>query len=101
MGCESGSLLLKGQYIPGGTILDYILAGSPLMVCNLWSISSGTAGRLTKAFLTSFIHSKDNANIGSYLGSCRNSIKYVPYMEGAALVCYGIPTTIKKKDVKL
>ncbi|GJY26945.1 peptidase C50, separase [Tanacetum coccineum] len=38
MGCYSGLLELEGPYIPKGAPIDYVLAGSPIVVGNLWVV---------------------------------------------------------------
>ncbi|KAH7835743.1 hypothetical protein Vadar_029399 [Vaccinium darrowii] len=39
MGCSSGSLSLNGSYTPQGAPLCYLLAGSPVIVANLWEVT--------------------------------------------------------------
>ncbi|OMO49856.1 Peptidase C50, separase [Corchorus olitorius] len=41
MGCCSGSLWLQGCYIPKGISLSYLQAGSPVIIANLWEVTSG------------------------------------------------------------
>ncbi|XP_019088655.1 PREDICTED: separase-like [Camelina sativa] len=38
-GCNSGSLWLKGCYIPEGIPLSYLLGGSPAIVATLWDVT--------------------------------------------------------------
>ncbi|GJZ79038.1 separase isoform X1 [Tanacetum coccineum] len=38
MGCASGLLKSEGPYTPLGAPIDYLLAGSPIVMCNLWNI---------------------------------------------------------------
>lgn len=40
MGCNSGSITLRGSYAPEGTPLSYLLVGSPAIVANLWLVTT-------------------------------------------------------------
>lgn len=56
MGCSSGAL----QRYPGltessGTIVDYLLSGSPAVVGNLWDVSDRDIDRLTAALLSRWL----------------------------------------------
>lgn len=99
MGCCSGCLYLYGSYPPYGRVLDYISGGSPATFCNLWNLTQKDAAQLCKTLLKSWFYSKDEANIGSSMRNARNSC-YYPYAHGAAFVCYGVPTGIRKKDIR-
>ncbi|PWA62989.1 separase [Artemisia annua] len=97
IGCSSGSLHLNGSYPPDGVVLDYLVAGSPAVVSNLWDITTSNATQITKTLVKSLMHSKDDkTTVGSSMGSARESC-YLPYLQGASLICYGIQTRIKKR----
>ncbi|XP_058191839.1 separase isoform X2 [Rhododendron vialii] len=49
MGCSSGSLSLNGSYTPQGAPLCYLLAGSPVIVANLWEVTDKDIDRFAKA----------------------------------------------------
>ncbi|CAL8997984.1 unnamed protein product [Prunus brigantina] len=55
MGCSSGSLKLNGCYIPHGPPLSYLLAGSPVIVANLWEVTDKDINRFAKAMLDSWL----------------------------------------------
>ncbi|XP_048596928.1 separase-like isoform X3 [Brassica napus] len=55
MGCSSGSLWLKGCYIPQGIPLSYLLAGSPAIVANLWDVTDRDIDRFGKALLEAWL----------------------------------------------
>ncbi|KAJ4717002.1 putative Separase [Melia azedarach] len=55
MGCSSGSLSLNGCYIPQGTPLYYLLAGSPVIVANLWDVTDKDIDRFGKAMLDAWL----------------------------------------------
>lgn len=51
MGCSSGCLTLNGCYAPNGAPLSYLLAGSPVIVANLWEVTDKDIDRFGKAVL--------------------------------------------------
>lgn len=101
MGCDSALLVLNGSYIPSGAPLDYIIAGSPIAIGNLWNVFPHGSGIVLMALYESWIGdmSQDGEpGIGSFLVKARDSSKLVfKYLDGAASVCYGIPTQIYKE----
>jgi separase len=60
MGCSSGSLTLNGCYIPQGTPLSYLLAGSPVIVANLWEVTDKDIDRFGKAMLDAWLRERSN-----------------------------------------
>uniref|UniRef100_A0A1J3F8L7 separase n=1 Tax=Noccaea caerulescens TaxID=107243 RepID=A0A1J3F8L7_NOCCA len=158
MGCSSGSLWLKGCYIPQGIPLSYLLAGSPAIVANLWDVTDRDIDRFGKALLEAWLrersdsssseggcsqcetlanelaamnlkgnnnskrtrkpstcnkpaqsnvnvdgsgkiecnHNKHSRKIGSFIAAARE-VCTLPYLIGAAPVCYGVPTGITRK----
>jgi separase len=101
MGCSSGRL---EQYSDGaessGTALEYLLAGAPAVVANLWDVSDKDIDRLTGAFLFNWLgtgkaedigRSKPEHNLSSMataLALSRTACR-LPYLVGAATVIYG------------
>ncbi|GKA64931.1 hypothetical protein Tco_0764638 [Tanacetum coccineum] len=51
MGYASGLLKSKGPYTPLGAPIDYLLADSPIVMCNLWNIHQHWAFELTETLL--------------------------------------------------
>ncbi|KAL8478593.1 hypothetical protein ACS0TY_030468 [Phlomoides rotata] len=116
LGCSSGSLYLKGSYMPQGAPLSYILAGSPVIVANLWEVTDKDIDRFGKAMLNAWLgersaecsvcnvplnNSKCNhrRRIASFMGEARNACT-LSFLIGAAPVCYGVPTgIINRKNV--
>ncbi|KAL0890878.1 hypothetical protein Bca101_014861 [Brassica carinata] len=158
MGCSSGSLWLKGCYIPQGIPLSYLLAGSPAIVANLWDVTDRDIDRFGKALLEAWLRERSDSpspsssseggcsqceslanelaamnlkgnttkrtrkpssrnkpaqpnadgsgkmecnhkhgrKIGSFIAAARE-VCTLPYLIGAAPVCYGVPTGITKK----
>lgn len=64
MGCSSGSLTLNGCYVPQGTPLSYLQAGSPVIVANLWEVTDKDIDRFGKAMLDSWLKER----LSSYSG---------------------------------
>ncbi|GJZ50506.1 separase [Tanacetum coccineum] len=54
MGCCSGLLELNGPYTPKGALIDYLLAGSPIVIGNLWAVAQTWALEFTKKLLETF-----------------------------------------------
>ncbi|CAN7071285.1 unnamed protein product [Brassica oleracea var. botrytis] len=156
MGCSSGSLWLKGCYIPQGIPLSYLLAGSPAIVANLWDVTDRDIDRFGKALLEAWLRERSDSSsppseggcsqcellanelaamnlkgnntkrtrkpssrnkaaqsnvdrsgktecnhkhgrkIGSFMAAARE-VCTLPYLIGAAPVCYGVPTGITRK----
>ena len=60
MGCSSGSLTLNGSYVPQGTPLSYLLAGSPVIVANLWEVTDKDIDRFGKAMLAAWLRERSS-----------------------------------------
>ncbi|KAI3445664.1 hypothetical protein Pfo_002329 [Paulownia fortunei] len=122
LGCSSGSLYLKGCYMPQGAPISYLLAGSPVIVANLWEVTDKDIDRFGKAMLNAWLRERSVAStecaqcnvpvnnckstncnhrprIGSFMGQARDACT-LGYLIGASPVCYGVPTgIIKRKNV--
>ncbi|KAF3435151.1 hypothetical protein FNV43_RR22238 [Rhamnella rubrinervis] len=64
MGCSSGSLTLNGCYVPQGTPLAYLQAGSPVIVANLWEVTDKDIDRFGKAMLDSWLKERLSPDTG-------------------------------------
>lgn len=116
LGCSSGSLQLKGCYMPHGAPISYLQAGSPVIIANLWDVTDKDIDRFGKAMLNSWLREREAASaecsecdvskncvhrqrIGSFMPQARDACN-LGYLIGAAPVCYGVPTGIvKRKNV--
>ncbi|KAF6167436.1 hypothetical protein GIB67_024021 [Kingdonia uniflora] len=49
MGCCSGSISYKGCYNPQGSVISYLLAGSPVMITNVWDVTSPDIDRFGRS----------------------------------------------------
>lgn len=96
MGCSSGMLKDHGDYEPSGTVQSYILAGCPCIVANLWNVTDKDCDRFSRSLIMSWMngHDRETAarprSITELMPTARDSCK-LPYLMGAAPVCYGIP----------
>ena len=115
MGCSSGALSQTSEpYLesPSGTVLSYIMSGSSMTCGNLWDVTDKDIDRFSKSLLdkwllieqmakkpgnvTGMIHTKTSSDpvcMGTAISACRRTCK-LPYLNGAAPVCYGLPTCI-------
>ncbi|KAL6545762.1 hypothetical protein OROGR_009636 [Orobanche gracilis] len=120
LGCSSGSLYLKGCYLPQGAPISYILAGSPVIIANLWEVTDNDIDRFGKAMLDAWLRERSATSsecaqcnvpptnccnykncsrrprIGSFMGQARDACN-LGFLIGASPVCYGVPTGITKR----
>ncbi|KAI8639658.1 peptidase family C50-domain-containing protein [Parasitella parasitica] len=94
MGCSSGIMEAKGEFDLNGYVLNYLLAGSPAVVANLWDVTDRSIDKLTKYMLHTWgMLKKSNDTSKSLVQAValsRNQCK-LSYLIGAAPVVYGIP----------
>ncbi|KAL9646724.1 hypothetical protein ABK040_001146 [Willaertia magna] len=93
MGCSSGRLKEYGFYEPNGTILNFLLAGSPFVVANLWDVTDKDIDRLTEHLFNNWLDRKSNRSISEVLTEARETCR-LPYLIGSATVCYGLPDIV-------
>lgn len=110
MGCSSGSVALHGPYLPQGMSLSCLLAGSPVVIANLWDVTDKDIDRFGKTMLDAWLEERSNprgctscvdscrhrTTMASFMGKARDACA-LPFLIGAAPVCYGVPTEITKK----
>ncbi|KAL9542009.1 hypothetical protein MBANPS3_008825 [Mucor bainieri] len=98
MGCSSGIMEPRGEFDLNGYVLNYLLAGSPAVVANLWDVTDRSIDKLTKYMLHSWgmlspttAKSTDKPkSLVQAVSESRNQCK-LGYLIGAAPVVYGIP----------
>ncbi|GKE18595.1 separase isoform X1 [Tanacetum coccineum] len=85
-----------GPYIPKGAPIDYVLAGSPIVLGNLWVVRQTWALKFTKKLLKTFEGElEDEAGIVACLDLARKTYNNLMYR--AATICYGVPTLLRKR----
>ncbi|KAG0297543.1 hypothetical protein BGZ96_005851 [Linnemannia gamsii] len=52
LGCSSGLLRGSGEFDPTGNVMNYMLAGCPTVVANLWDVTDRDLDRFSKALFT-------------------------------------------------
>ena len=98
MGCSGGKLTVAGQLDPAGTMLNYLLAGSPTIMSCLWDVTDRDIDRFTDALLRSWLAAPHNAGLLDFVPASRQVCR-LPYLVGASVVTYGFPVVINKGTV--
>jgi separase len=107
MGCSSGRLKDAGEFEPYGMPVNYLLAGCPAVVANLWDVTDRDIDKITKEVFSSWGLYSGAGNEPGQKGrqkvekKCANSLVEavacardhcrIKYLNGAAPVVYGIP----------
>ncbi|KAJ3387525.1 hypothetical protein HDU92_001934, partial [Lobulomyces angularis] len=98
MGCSSGKLTEFGEYEPSGTPLNYLLAGCPAVVANLWDVTDKDIDKYSVNLIEKVgilkEDSKEFFKLNDAVSTSRNVCK-LKYLNGAAPVVYGIPVWLK------
>lgn len=105
MGCSSARLFQHGCFEASGYILTLLLMGCPFVMGNLWDVTDRDIDKfsinLFRCWLsksTALPKNEENEvrSRASYLegmSGCRKCCK-LPYLNGAAPVCYGVPCAL-------
>ncbi|KAG2038447.1 peptidase family C50-domain-containing protein [Suillus americanus] len=94
-GCSSGSLKDMGDFDRIGTPFNYMLAGCPLLVANLWDVTDRDIDKFSQAVfdslrLTPTRGGEQGMSVVTAIAQAREACK-LKYLTGAAPVVYGIP----------
>jgi separase len=87
-GCSSGRLTPQGVFDPSGPALNYLLAGAPFVVGNLWDVTDKDIDKLSLECMRLLLDEEEN--VASALASSRKVCK-LKFAVGCAPVVYGIP----------
>ncbi|KAK9354170.1 peptidase family C50-domain-containing protein [Lipomyces doorenjongii] len=102
LGCSSGALHSSGNFEPWGTPMNYLIAGCPLLVANLWDVTDKDIDKFSHEMFrlwglydlaskeTKKKVSAETYTIGDAMAKARD-ICNLKYLNGAAPVLYGIP----------
>uniref|UniRef100_UPI0037E95384 separin n=1 Tax=Semicossyphus pulcher TaxID=241346 RepID=UPI0037E95384 len=93
-GCSSAALAVRGDQEGQGIILNYLIAGCPFVLGNLWDVTDRDIDRFTKALLESWLSAGSGAPLLDYMGSSRHAT-HLKNLVGAAPVVYGLPVHLQ------
>ncbi|KAJ3501675.1 hypothetical protein NLJ89_g9230 [Agrocybe chaxingu] len=101
-GCSSGALRDMGDFDRTGTPYNYMLAGCPTLIANLWDVTDKDIDKFSQTVFDKLSlngkdisesqqkRAKDLISIVAAVAQSRDSCK-LKYLTGAAPVIYGIP----------
>ncbi|ORZ11265.1 peptidase family C50-domain-containing protein [Lobosporangium transversale] len=103
LGCSSGCLKGDGEFDPTGNVMNYLLAGCPTIVANLWDVTDKDLDRFSMATfqmweLKSYDDCEPQLSLVEAVKEAREKCK-LKYLVGAASVVYGIPCFLKSYGV--
>ena len=90
IGCSSGLLANQGFFDPQGIVIQYMLAGSPGLLANLWDVTDKDIDRFSMEL---FQKIEKGETIGSAIFKAKNACK-LKYLIGAAPIWYGVPIDV-------
>ncbi|XP_028263041.1 separin [Parambassis ranga] len=93
-GCRSAALAVCGEQEGQGIILNYLIAGCPFVLGNLWDVTDRDIDRFTKALLESWLSAGSGAPLLDYMGPSRETT-VLKHLIGAAPVVYGLPVHLQ------
>nr|XP_057910320.1 prefoldin subunit 5 isoform X1 [Doryrhamphus excisus] len=90
IGCSSAALTVRGEQEGQGIVLNYLIAGCPFVLGNLWDVTDRDIDRFAKALLESWLSSESGSALLDYMGPSRQAT-HLKHLIGAAPVVYGLP----------
>ena len=95
LGCSSGKMERKGRTIdPVGVVQSYMIAASPALLGFLWPITNRDLDKWTIKFLEHWLTEGDQEELLQAAADTRQHFDH--FLNGAALVVYGLPLKAKK-----
>ncbi|XP_046881955.1 separin [Hypomesus transpacificus] len=89
-GCSSAALAVRGEQEGSGIILNYLMAGCPFVLGNLWDVTDRDIDRFTKALLESWLSAGSGAPLLDHMATSRQAT-HLKHLIGAAPIVYGLP----------
>ncbi|CAK9304134.1 unnamed protein product [Gordionus sp. m RMFG-2023] len=99
MGCSTGYLQSNGLFEPYGVLLNYLMAGCPTVIANLWDVTSRDLDRYFKNLLENWIESP-SSSLGIIVQKSRFVCK-LPYMVGSSPIVYGLPCVLDETTLNV
>jgi separase len=117
IGCSSGKLKTVGDLDPAGAPLNFLLAGSPCVVSNLWDVTDKDIDRLSQSLISHWTEQEPSSfttsatcltsrhvllarSLCDVLPRARRACK-LPFLTAAATVCHGLPVYIRAAPLPL
>lgn len=92
IGCSSGLLHENGMLEPYGTVYNHLIAGSPMVVVNLWDVTDKDIDKFTLSVLEKWgLFSEARGRNISKLVSLSRDECHLKFLNGAAPIIYGLP----------
>lgn len=89
-GCSSGALAMRGTLEASGIALNYIMAGCPCILGNLWDVTDRDIDRYMEALLRTWLSAPPGASISEHMVHARQAPR-LKFLIGAAPILYGLP----------
>lgn len=93
-GCSSAALAAQGDQEGHGIILNYLMAGCPFIMGNLWDVTDRDMDRFSKALLESWFSAEPGTPLLHFMGPSRQ-VTYLKHLVGAAPIVYGLPVQLR------
>ncbi|XP_074489400.1 separin [Sebastes fasciatus] len=93
-GCSSAALAVRGDQEGQGILLNYLIAGCPFYLGNLWDVTDRDIDRFTKVLLESWFSGGSGASLLDHMGPARQAT-HMKHLIGAAPVVYGLPVHLQ------
>lgn len=102
LGCSSGALEAAGDYEPWGTPINYLVAGCPMLVANMWDVTDKDIDKFSTSMLErwgAFPPSNPGMKVVGIARAVRESRDEcnLRFLNGAAPVVYGLPLSLVYK----
>ncbi|CAN6674595.1 hypothetical protein TRVA0_057S00716 [Trichomonascus vanleenenianus] len=95
LGCSSGALESAGDYDSWGTPVNYMIAGCPMLVANMWDVTDKDIDKFSLSVLQKWgaldaSEESSRLNMGEAVSRSRDECM-LKYLNGGAPVIYGLP----------
>ena len=98
IGCSSGKMKTLGEFCPEGSFLNYLYAGCPTILVNLWDVTDKDIDKFTDdLFQRMGLWDQEDAQEADLARAinCSRASCFLKYANGAAPIVYGLPFSIQ------